>query len=148
VHPTTLWVYGSLLHAGLRRALLGRPVAAEPARLGGHRRNAVRGQAFPALVRASLAGVTPVTGALIRVRPRELRLLDAYESDFYIRTRVHVQVHSGNTLEAWCYLLNPRHRNGASTRAWSVRQFARRHAARSIIEARAFRAAQALSGPP
>jgi gamma-glutamylcyclotransferase (GGCT)/AIG2-like uncharacterized protein YtfP len=150
VASTTLWVYGSLLHAGLRRALLGRPVPAVAASLSGYRRFALRGQVFPALVSAAIRGrdVGPVQGALISVRPRDLRLLDAYESDLYIRTRVRVRSGAGGgTVQAWCYLLHPRHRRDADTRAWSLPQFERRHAARSIIEARAFRAAQSRFGP-
>ncbi|TJY56660.1 gamma-glutamylcyclotransferase [Sinimarinibacterium sp. CAU 1509] len=141
-----LLIYGSLLHPDIRHALLGRPVPASPAWLYGYRRIALRSEAFPAVVPAMPAALPrtavqlkEIPGALIRISPRELRVLDAYENDLYVRRRVHVRDETDNARWAWCYLLKPQCRRAASNRAWSLSRFERRHAARSIIEARRFR---------
>lgn len=131
-----LFVYGSLLAPQVLRALLDRAPALQPARLQDYRRSALRGQIFPGLVPAAGA-VTP--GALIDVRPCELRRLDAWEDDFFCRRPVDIRLTDGIRVRAQAYLLAPRHRHLLAARAWMSADFERRHAAACTSRIRRWR---------
>lgn len=126
-----VFVYGSLLVPTVVRAVLGRTPTATPAVLHGYRRFSLRGQAFPALLRAP---GHHTRGAVIQLVPADLRRLDRYEDDYYLRRLVTVSLDDGNPVRAQTYVLSARHRQLASGRAWSLAMFRARRAAR---EARA-----------
>ncbi|SFF50638.1 Uncharacterized conserved protein YtfP, gamma-glutamylcyclotransferase (GGCT)/AIG2-like family [Fontimonas thermophila] len=111
-----LFVYGSLLVGPVACAVLGRTPAYRPAVLDGYRRCSLRGQRFPGLL-PDPAAQTP--GALIEVSPRELRRLDRYEDDFYLRRCVQVRCAQGH-LPAQTYVLDPRCRRYALARPWQI----------------------------
>ena len=129
MHRVRVFVYGSLLVPEVVRAVLGRTPTAVPAVLQGYRRCSLRGPAFPALLRAP--GHSTV-GAVIELAPAELRRLDRYEDDFYVRRPVAVGLDDGGMVRAQTYLLSARHRRLAGTRAWSPGTFASRHARRLL----------------
>lgn len=126
-----VFVYGSLLIPEIVRTVLGRTPTATPAVLQGYRRCSLRGQAFPGLLRAP---GHRTRGALIELAPAELRRLDRYEDDFYLRRPVTVALDDGSPVRAQTYVLSAKHRRLASGRAWSLATFRARRAAR---EARA-----------
>lgn len=128
-----VFVYGSLLVPAVVRAVLGRTPAAAPAALHDYRRCSLRGPAYPALLRAP---GRCTRGAVIELAPAELRRLDRYEDDFYIRRPVTVALDDGSSVRAQTYVLSARHRRLAGPRAWSLGTFASRHALRSLRRAR------------
>ncbi|MES0873733.1 gamma-glutamylcyclotransferase family protein [Sinimarinibacterium thermocellulolyticum] len=132
----TLFVYGSLLVPAVLRALLDRVPMLAAAELAEHRRCALRGQDFPGLVPASGARTC---GAVIAVGVRELAYLDDWESDFFERSAVTVHMTDGSVLAAQAYLLAPAHRHLATTRTWTLHDFARRHASSCARRARIWR---------
>jgi cation transport regulator ChaC len=97
----SLFVYGSLLDAARRVALLGREVAAVPARLRGYKRR--RGRYFYIVERASAETPGLVLSGL---GERDFALLDRYEEVPRLYTRVRVEVASagGVALRCWIYL--------------------------------------------
>lgn len=98
----SLFVYGTLLDAPTLRAVLGRPAPLQPARLTGYQRRALRGLAYPGIVRQR--GAT-TTGAVVHVSGRELHRLDRYEDDHYERRQVSVDLNDGRRIGAQTYLL-------------------------------------------
>jgi gamma-glutamylcyclotransferase (GGCT)/AIG2-like uncharacterized protein YtfP len=99
-----LFVYGSLLDAAHRAALLGREVAAAPARLEGYER--WRGRYFYIVGRAG--GETPGL-VLSGLGERDFAVLDRYEEVPRLYTRIKVEVATGGAaaLRCWVYLPTP-----------------------------------------
>jgi gamma-glutamylcyclotransferase (GGCT)/AIG2-like uncharacterized protein YtfP len=99
-----LFVYGSLLDAAHRAALLGREVAAAPARFEGYERR--RGRYFYIVERA---GVETPGLVLSGLGERDFAVLDHYEEVPRLYTRVKVEVTSadGAALQCWVYLPTP-----------------------------------------
>jgi gamma-glutamylcyclotransferase (GGCT)/AIG2-like uncharacterized protein YtfP len=99
-----LFVYGSLLDAAHRAALLGREVAAAPARVEGYERR--RGRYFYIVERAG--GATPGL-VLSGLGERDFAVLDRYEEVPRLYTRVEVEVTNatGAAFRCWVYLPTP-----------------------------------------
>jgi gamma-glutamylcyclotransferase (GGCT)/AIG2-like uncharacterized protein YtfP len=100
-----LFVYGSLLDAAHRATLLGREIAAVPARLAGYERR--RGRYFYIVARA---GAEIVGLVLSGLGERDFALLDRYEEvpRLYTRERIEVaDAGGGGTLQCWIYLPTP-----------------------------------------
>ncbi|MGA8567906.1 MAG: gamma-glutamylcyclotransferase family protein [Candidatus Binataceae bacterium] len=100
-----LFVYGSLLDAAHRAALLGREVAAAPARLEGYERR--RGRYFYIVERAGVGTPGIVLNGLSE---RDFAMLDRYEEVPRLYTRVKIEVAdagSGAALRCWVYLPTP-----------------------------------------
>jgi len=100
-----LFVYGSLIDATRRAALLGREVAAAPARLEGYERR--RGRYFYIVARA---GAETAGLVLSGLDERDLVVLDRYEEvpRLYTRAKIEVTEAGGTgTLRCWIYLPAP-----------------------------------------
>ncbi len=99
-----LFVYGSLLDAPHRAALLGREVAAAPARFIGYERR--RGRYFYIVERAGVATPGLVLSGLVE---RDFAVLDRYEEVPRLYTRVKVEVMGADAapLRCWVYLPTP-----------------------------------------
>lgn len=99
-----LFVYGSLLDAAHRAALLGREVAAAPARIAGYERG--RGRYFFIVERA---GVETPGLVLSGLGERDFAVLDRYEEvpRLYTRVKVEVTGTGGAVLRCWVYLPTP-----------------------------------------
>jgi len=97
----SLFVYGSLLDAAHRAAVLGREVAAAPARLEGYERR--RGRYFYIVGRAG--GETP--GLVLNgLGERDFAVLDRYEEVPRLYTRLEIEVAGpdGAALRCWVYM--------------------------------------------
>jgi hypothetical protein len=70
-----VFVYGTLMADEVVRLLLKRVPPSKPATLAGHRRHAVKGQVFPAIVPAP-APASVRGKVLLQLTPRELEILD------------------------------------------------------------------------
>lgn len=99
-----LFVYGSLLDAAHRAALIGREVGAAPARLEGYERR--RGRYFYIVERA---GAETSGLVLSGLGERDFAALDRYEEVPHLYTRVKIKVtHAGGAaLRCWVYLPTP-----------------------------------------
>jgi gamma-glutamylcyclotransferase (GGCT)/AIG2-like uncharacterized protein YtfP len=101
-HPhTRVFVYGSLLSASRRRAVLGRKVRMLPARLPDYERG--RARYFYIVPRP---GVETAGAILLNLDARDLAALDRYEElpDLYTREAVTVITAGGGRITCWCYL--------------------------------------------
>lgn len=127
-----LFVYGTLQHAPLFDALVGRasPTAMVPARLAGHRAAPLAGRPYPGLVEdpAHVA-----SGHLVTVDGRELAVLDAFEGPQYERRTFEVELSTGTTADA--YLLTGADRALVTEGAWDLARFVATDAARWVAEA-------------
>jgi gamma-glutamylcyclotransferase (GGCT)/AIG2-like uncharacterized protein YtfP len=99
-----LFVYGTLLDAAHRTSLLGREVAASPARLGGYER--LRGR-YLYIVRR--AGAETPGLVLSGLGERDFAVLDRYEHvpRLYTREKIEVADAGGAALRCWVYLPAP-----------------------------------------
>jgi gamma-glutamylcyclotransferase (GGCT)/AIG2-like uncharacterized protein YtfP len=96
-----LFVYGSLLDAAHRVALLGHEVAAAPARIAGYERG--RSRYFYI---ARRAGVETAGLVLSGLGEHDFAVLDRYEEvpRLYTREKVEVTGADGAALRCWVYL--------------------------------------------
>jgi len=100
----SLFVYGSLLDAAHRAALLGREVATTPARMAGYER---RGGRYFYIVEH--AGVETAGLVLSGLGEHDFAVLDRYEEVPRLYTRVKVEVTDGGgaARRCWVYLPTP-----------------------------------------
>lgn len=127
-----LFVYGTLQHAPLLAALLGRDVALTPATLRDHRAAPLAGRPYPGLVAEP---GTSAAGRLVDVDDRELLVLDDFEGPDYTRILVSAVVgdgRSGEVEDAFAYLLTGPGRADVVTGTWDLDRFVRDHAARWV----------------
>jgi gamma-glutamylcyclotransferase (GGCT)/AIG2-like uncharacterized protein YtfP len=96
-----LFVYGTLLDAAHRTSLLGREVAAAPARLDGYERRCAR---YFYIVRR--AGTETPGLVLSGLGERDFAVLDRYEAvpRLYTRKKIEVADAGGAALRCWVYL--------------------------------------------
>jgi gamma-glutamylcyclotransferase (GGCT)/AIG2-like uncharacterized protein YtfP len=121
--PPCLFVYGTLMADEVLVALLGRAPARRQARIHGFVRGCVRGEAFPAVLRAGAE--QSVDGLLIEnLLPRELEALDFYEDEGYERITIPVTTADGTVVEAMMYLWPQAQADEVDRdRAWSYADF-------------------------
>jgi gamma-glutamylcyclotransferase (GGCT)/AIG2-like uncharacterized protein YtfP len=132
-----LFAYGTLAVAEVIEAVAGRAFAAEPARLRGFARRAVRGEVFPALVAAAGA---ETAGVLYRGLDAEaFAALDAFEGDLYERRAVTVDTAAGSAV-ADAYLARDARRAALADAAWDLERFVARDLPRYLAACRVFRA--------
>lgn len=96
-----LFVYGALMNPAERFRLLGRPLAASPARLAGY----ARGQKRYFFIARQADAITD--GAVLEgLSARDLAILDKYEEvpTLYTRERIEVLAADGGKIECWGYL--------------------------------------------
>ncbi len=95
----TLFTYGTLSSASVRRGLLGRDVEASPATLSGWIKSIIRigSTMYPAIV-PETAG--KVVGLVFEVSKNELKKIDEYETRAYLRRKV--VLNDGRS--AWVYV--------------------------------------------
>jgi gamma-glutamylcyclotransferase (GGCT)/AIG2-like uncharacterized protein YtfP len=100
----SLFVYGTLLDAAHRAALLGREVAGAPARLRGYERRRCRYYYI-----AARSGIDTEGLLLGGLGNRDFDVLDRYEDvpRLYVRDAVEVELLSGEPLRCWVYLPTP-----------------------------------------
>jgi gamma-glutamylcyclotransferase (GGCT)/AIG2-like uncharacterized protein YtfP len=99
-----LFVYGSLVDVAHREALLGREVAAAPARLAGYERR--RGRYFYIV---ACAGAETPGLVLSGLGESDFAVLDRYEEvpRLYTRIKVEVADAAGAALRCWVYIPTP-----------------------------------------
>lgn len=139
-----LFAYGTLMVPAVFEAVCGPAARSRPALLHGYARYRVRGHAFPGIVPAP---GTVTDGVLLEpVDDAMWSLLDAFESDFYVRERVTVELtpepprprsaasgssqgvsEPGERIDARTYVVRPGHRGALTRQAWDAGTFVARH---------------------
>ncbi len=99
-----LFVYGSLLDAAKREAILGHQVEVIEARLPGFERRRARYFYIVHAADAETAGAI-----MLNLTPEDWRCLDAYEEVPHLYTREEIEVvTSDGLLRCWVYLPTPK----------------------------------------
>lgn len=111
-----VFVYGTLLDAGVRRQVTGRALSGCTAVLPGYRRYRLRQRCYPAIV--AEPGAT-VSGLLLNVDPPRLAALDRYEDPCYERHTVTVYADS-EAITACAYVITPDRRHLIDPRDWDL----------------------------
>eukprot|EP00980_Cylindrotheca_fusiformis_P002364 scaffold543_cov119-Cylindrotheca_fusiformis.AAC.31 len=129
-----VFVYGTLCSPAVVETLLGRPFPTKfaRARLDDHSRHPVKGQVFPATIHNPQ---NHVEGYLLQnLTPKDLELLDWFESDEYDRQVVQVCVNpsakdgSNELVEALVYIWQPHLMEELELDAeWSFENFEKEH---------------------
>lgn len=97
-----LFVYGTLLHDNVVRAVIGRVPAGEPATLNGYRRMRMLDRPWPVIRPVPTA---QVSGRVLNgLNRRQLHQFDRYEGKEYRRKRVRVHLPDGSHRIAWTYV--------------------------------------------
>ena len=122
-----LFCYGTLCDPDIMRRVSDHKGPGEAAKLFGYSRVALRGVPYP--------GILPrahdyTEGILYRGLSRhQLRRLDSYEQNQYVRIRVPVKTAQNSQLQAWTYVLHPRYYRRSCRRPWSLKAFQARQRA-------------------
>ena len=119
------FAYGTLQFARVLERVVGRPLAAIPARLEGYARFRVHGRTFPGLI-AEDGALT--RGMLYRaIDPSTFERLDRFEDEFYERRELTVVTDLGESIQAFVYVV-PENRGALlSDEPWDEEQFLRAH---------------------
>ena len=130
------FVYGSLMAPEVLQALLGRVPDRTEATARGYRRLAIEDRVYPALIRCDDRDAR-VRGEIIRgMSRRELAVLDWFEDEAYVPTRVEVETDAGATETVTCYLWDDTTRTAGE---WSFQHFRAAHLAAYVEMCEAFR---------
>jgi gamma-glutamylcyclotransferase (GGCT)/AIG2-like uncharacterized protein YtfP len=100
-----IFTYGSLMYPAVWRRVVSGDYASCAATLHGYARRRIRGELYPALIRA--VPESAVAGILYRdVSAADVAALDHFEGEgeAYSRIPVRVDLAGGGTVEAWTYL--------------------------------------------
>ena len=94
-----LFVYGTLRDFGVQKEVIGRAVIGFKDGLKGYRESEIEieGEKYPVLIPDK---TNTIEGLVLSVSPRELRLIDEYETEAY--RRIKVALKSG--IETWVYV--------------------------------------------
>ncbi len=121
-----VFTYGTLMFEAVWLRVTGVRRRGTPARITGFCRRRVRGEVYPALVRAE-AG-EELQGILYSgVSPEELDRLDRFEGDCYRRILVTCRLDAGNTVEAHAFLFTEGHEELLAEEEWDAPLFYARH---------------------
>ena len=94
-----VFIYGTLRDAVIQRSLFGRVLVGSPDALEGYAlaTTRVKGSAFPNIVPAAGGSVE---GEVVAADAEQLRRMDGYETDAYLRKRVVL----ASGIRAWAYI--------------------------------------------
>ena len=130
------FVYGSLMAPEVLQALLGRVPDRTEATVRGYQRQSIKGRVYPALIRCADTDAR-VRGELIRgMSRREIAVLDWFEDEAYVPTRVEVETDAGATETVTCYLWDD---STLLEGEWSFERFLASHLAGYVELCEAFR---------
>lgn len=116
-----LFAYGTLEIPAVMYAVTGHHYPAEAARLSDYARYLLVNKHYPGIIPRPNA---EVSGVLYRnLNPRVWRRLDRYEDRFYQRQQVRIITASGETLEAWSYIIPSDKQYLLSATPWDRRYF-------------------------
>ena len=139
-----LFAYGTLQFPELLYAVCGQRCSGEAALLRGHRREGVRGEVYPAIIRSPGA---VVDGMLFRgLTPTALRALDAFEGREYRRVRGRVALDAHRHVPAVFYVAAPTLRVRLDGRPWDARRFASSSLSAYLTRCRRERSSRRRSG--
>ena len=105
---SSVFIYGTLMAPQVLKGLIGRvPDLVEPAILSNYRRHPVKEHVFPGIIPCS-TGASKTQGLLLEgLSENELKVLDWYEGEEYIRRDVKVKC-DGISHETQCYVWSNR----------------------------------------
>ena len=122
-----LFCYGTLCIPDIMRAVSGYNRGGHPARLHGYQRVALHGRHYP--------GVVPYPDAVTEgvlhqaLNGHQLRRIDHYEGNLYLRIRVQVNIALAEQVQTWTYVLHPRYYHLTKKQPWSLTEFMMHHQA-------------------
>ncbi|MGD2076657.1 MAG: gamma-glutamylcyclotransferase [Gammaproteobacteria bacterium] len=132
--PVRLFCYGTLMVPAVWLKVVGRPRDGADAWLEDYACRQVRGECFPGLLPKAGAR-TP--GIVYRgLSQRDLECLDRFEGGAYERRLVPVQLASGDSALAWCFVTRKPYRRRLSKESWSRRDFVSAHLNRYLASGR------------
>jgi gamma-glutamylcyclotransferase (GGCT)/AIG2-like uncharacterized protein YtfP len=120
-----LFCYGTLQFPSVLNEVTGLWLEALPAVLDDHACFAVRGEVYPGII--PRPGATTNGVVYSGLGTVHLQRLDAFEGDLYERRRVCVSNASGDPLQAWTYVVAPRHRRRLAREPWDREAFETGH---------------------
>lgn len=116
-----IFCYGTLQVPDVMRAVTGRVYEGEKARLPGYAIYRVKNTEYPGVVPL---GNSETDGIVYSgVSEKALKVLDAFEGEFYTRRLVEVHLQDGKTTEAWVYVIREEHGDVLSDEPWHLEQF-------------------------
>lgn len=127
-----LFAYGTLMDEEIMARVSGCRPARLPATLSGHKRHALIGKAYPAVIRQQGATVEGI--CYLNLPLPAWQALDLFEDEIYERVPVRITTGAGLTLSAETYICKPEYRHVLAEHDWSFADFLRSHKARFEAE--------------
>ncbi|HMP05807.1 MAG TPA: gamma-glutamylcyclotransferase [Lacipirellulaceae bacterium] len=123
-----LFTYGTLMFPEVWQAVVGREFAFASGAVFGYKVRRVKNGVYPVMLE-TIATARVAGKIYLDVDEAALGVLDDFESDFYQRTPVVVNLADGAQLACHAYVLPDQRRDWASDDHWIADEFARRHLA-------------------
>lgn len=117
----SLFAYGTLRHPDIITAVIGREPEREEVDLKGFVRFRIKNADFPGIFPRDNERIDGT--CFYDITSRELKQLDTYESDLYVRQQVSISHRDGNTSIAYAYVLPPEHESVCTDESWDLNQY-------------------------
>jgi gamma-glutamylcyclotransferase (GGCT)/AIG2-like uncharacterized protein YtfP len=122
-----IFAYGSLIHPEVWQAVTGKAHRSEPGTIRGFIRRTICGATFPGII-ATENGSATVSGAIYHgVDSESLAALDAFESDFYVRSTLEARDGNGGIINCDAYLVPAENAHLLSDSEWDPDDFVANH---------------------
>jgi gamma-glutamylcyclotransferase (GGCT)/AIG2-like uncharacterized protein YtfP len=116
-----VFVYGTLMFAEVRAALIKDRYHKVEARLEGFKRLEVKGQVYPGMIEAQASFVDGML--ILGVQDTDMLLLDRFEGEYYRRAQVAVSANDGRLVDAETYIFRERYRYLLGDAEWDIDRF-------------------------
>jgi gamma-glutamylcyclotransferase (GGCT)/AIG2-like uncharacterized protein YtfP len=120
-----LFTYGSLMFPEVWQRVAGESFATRIVTLHGFAAWNVRGESYPGLAPAEGESTRGVLH--LEVSPAAAARLDSFEGAFYERTEIVVTTPDGSLINAFAYVVAPRHRAELEMIRWDAEEFRQHH---------------------
>jgi len=132
----SIFVYGSLMFDDVWNRIVQHRYEKHVAVLSGYKRLSVKGEHYPGLVKSFNSSVEGVV--YLDVTAQDIKRLDKFEGDCYIKIPVTVTCETGQEVNADVYLFNKRNRRSLNNTPWDPVQFQEHHLRQFITRYRGF----------
>ncbi|MFY0651281.1 MAG: gamma-glutamylcyclotransferase [Cyclobacteriaceae bacterium] len=122
--PQYIFFYGTLMNPDVYRAVTGKELIAEDARLEGYQIYTLKERVYPGIMPSPSASVM---GFFKKIVESELDRLDWFEGNEYERRIVKIIDHKEHKLASWVYVLKEECQDILDGEGWDYEFFASNH---------------------
>ena len=120
-----VFAYGTLIFPEVIKAVSGKRLVGEPAKLNSYKRRVLKDKIYPGVLKDE---VSSVEGVLYKnLCPKTVLKLDDFEDGLYEKVELPVETADGKTELADVYVISKKDRHKLSFKPWSDNEFSKKH---------------------